>query len=107
MRHILVLKAGEDTVIVNLPENDLYSFSVNRFHSDATEEFVGNLKLQYAHKTINVEMAFLDFEDSEEFEKALLEYIMNGVTPIEIEGGKHEIRYWMEFSVTRVTVQNG
>lgn len=109
MRQILILRGSKCGNIIVLNLSDTHTYAVKfraygRSISDKNEEETigGILELEYANKKIHIDMLFLDREDADEFESVLVEYMMNGSLPLEVEGGKSEIRYWMEFEVLEV-----
>lgn len=106
MRQILIIKGKNDnkTAIVNLSPTHTYDiiFEIDKRINPALTSIMGDLRIMYAHATRIFRMRFADMEDAKEFEQALVEYMMNGSTPITVEEDKAEIRYWFEFEVLEI-----
>lgn len=105
MRQILILTGERDEKIAILNLSPTHTYSVIFTPGEKvqnTEERYGRLVISYAHATKGFELKFIDMEDMKCFEENLVEYLMNGAKPIEIEGSKAEIRYWMEFEVQEI-----
>jgi len=105
MRQILILKSTKEdkTVIVNLPDTDTYTVSLDLYPLDSVPLIEGAIRVKYAHKEVKINLMFEDSENAADFKSSLIEYMTNGCIPIMAEDNEQEIRYWMEFDVLEVT----
>lgn len=107
MRQVLIIKGIKDKniLVVNLPESEVYAIEINTIEIiDGANKgaWQSELRFNYSHKTLIINLIFEDYDDVSEFESMLLEYLRNAATPIMSEGDKHEIRYWMDIEVLEV-----
>jgi len=106
MRQILIITGKNDdkTAIINLSPTHTYDiiFEIEPKVNSEIKTVIGDLRITHAHATRIFRMQFVDMEDAKEFEQALVEYMMNGSKPVQIEGDKAEIRYWFEFEVLEI-----
>lgn len=107
MRQILILTGKNDgkTAILNLSPTHTYTITFDSNIPQATPNstsIIGKLEVLYANCLQTYYMKFLDAEDAREFEQSLIEYLMNGATPVQVEEDKAEIRYWFEFEVLEI-----